>query len=698
VNLSHLEIQELIQRALSEPLTPDELIEVNNHLAVCPDCAVYRFELAILEDRLPRALAAEYPKRYLSRAQIAQVVHRHRTRTQRSQAWNRFFSLAQQAAFATAGVALVAALAILAAAQFGPRWPAPQIQVEPPGVAFSPENAPLPAGAEPAALPVGAYNSDQFAIQIQVPPDWQLVQQDAGGEVFSGSDGFVKLATLPIQATSIEQACSQEASSQPDLYGAAPQINRVVVDDMQACLIVGSADAEYQVSENEPAVLVNALVVEDTRRDPEERFWVMSADSENFEMLASSLQILEEEQVVVAAAEPSPEPQATAIPIPPSLTVSAVEVDPDGWVKLSGGRRGLTDTECIKSELYIRDSVPEWWPRDNCAQMLSDGKWEILVQLNALSPTVRIDPEQQNRFKVYWPGSPDISDWAYYPPAWAGLTLEEHAVVGAEVDSPLINGFEFKERIPAEIFEKHAALRDSTQQQEIEEYNRVLNSFGYRIEPGQRVHRLFKDSELLAQEILQFSPLSVNAAGTDFAIGFVDSRGSYLLQNNGVVEWDAVRHFSTWPVYAGNDLIAVEQGENGWNSLNVVRNGEVIFSKENVVVASTPVRALQSYNGQWVLETNDTVIMDGSDLRELTAYSEIFHWQILNGKPFYFFINEGKAGLSYGGQILPVQYEQVIHGQCCEPAIFNPSGNSRIVWFYALRNGIWHYVELGELY
>jgi hypothetical protein len=171
-----------------------------------------------------------------------------------------------------------------------------------------------------------------------MPPDWQLVQQDAGGEVFSGSDGFVKLATLPIQATSIEQACSQEASSQPDLYGAEPQINRVVVDDMQACLIVGSATAEDQASENEPAELVNALVVEDTRREPEERFWVMSADSENFEMLASSLQILEEEQEVVAAAEPSPEPQATTVPIPPSLTVAAVEVDPDGWVKLSGER------------------------------------------------------------------------------------------------------------------------------------------------------------------------------------------------------------------------------------------------------------------------------------------------------------------------------------------------------------------------
>jgi hypothetical protein len=41
----------------------------------------------------------------------------------------------------------------------------------------------------------------------------------------------------------------------------------------------------------------------------------------------------------------------------------------------------------------------------NCAQMLPDGKWEIRVQLDALSPAVRIDPEQQNRFKVYWPGS-----------------------------------------------------------------------------------------------------------------------------------------------------------------------------------------------------------------------------------------------------------------------------------------------------
>jgi hypothetical protein len=116
------------------------------------------------------------------------------------------------------------------------------------------------------------------------------------------------------------------------------------------------------------------------------------------------------------------------------------------------------------------------------------------------------------------------------------------------------------------------------------------------------------------------------------------------------------------------------------------------------LAVENPVRALRSFNGQWVLETQNTVIIDGEDIGEKPGYDEIFHWQPLNSKPFYFFVNDGKVGLSYNGQTLPVQYDQVIHGQCCEPTIFNPDGSDLMVWFYALRDGVWHYVELGRLY
>ena len=53
-------------------------------------------------------------------------------------------------------------------------------------------------------------------------------------------------------------------------------------------------------------------------------------------------------------------------------------------------------------------------------------------------------------------------------------------------------------------------------------------------------------------------------------------------------------------------------------------------------------------------------------------------------------------GISYDGEVLPVNYDEVIHYRCCEPAAFNVGGSEQMVWFYARRDGAWYYVELGK--
>ncbi|MEN4042845.1 MAG: hypothetical protein ROW52_00495 [Anaerolineaceae bacterium] len=693
---THQEVQEFIQRSLQEPLLPEELAIVSQHLAECADCTLYRYELSILEDRLPRALAAEYPHKQVRRAEMAQILYRYRQRTRHSQAFDRLFTLMKQAALATAGVALVAALAILMAQYGFKRAQLPLVQQEPPPLAEAPmENLALPA-ASPAIGAGETYHSEQFSIQIQVPVEWQLVQQDQQAEVFSGDDGFVKLATLPIPVDSLAQACAAEAESRPDLYGESPQINQVVVEEFQACLIIGAPAQAEPEGETVIAATANALVVEDTRREPEERFWIMAADAANFETLASSLQIVPEEEEVTAA-ELTPQPAATPEPLPPVLTITSLEVESELRVRLAGERANIPDGQCIRSQLHIGAQVAEWWPSDHCAALLADGRWEIVVQFGELDALARIDAGQQNRFKVYWPGSPDVYQWAYFPAAWAGLTLEENPIVLAELDSPLVSGIDFKQRIPIEVTDRHAALRAASPQQALEVLNQALAPFGYQVE-GEPVYRLLRGDELISEGVAAFSPISLNAGGSNFALGFEDARGAFLLQKDGPAAWDLAASFYTWPVYVGDDLVMVQQSDRNWSSLNVLRNGEVIFSRDLTPAANNPVRALWSFNGQWVLETDETVWIDGSDLRQLPGYAEVFHWQPLNDRPFYFFLKDGKTGLSYDGQVLPVQYDLVIHGQCCEPAIFNPAGNERMVWFYALRENIWYYVELGTMY
>jgi hypothetical protein len=37
-----------------------------------------------------------------------------------------------------------------------------------------------------------------------------------------------------------------------------------------------------------------------------------------------------------------------------------------------------------------------------------------------------------------------------------------------------------------------------------------------------------------------------------------------------------------------------------------------------------------------------------------------------------------------------------VHNRCCEPGAFNAAGNESMVWFYALWDGTWYYVEIGK--
>lgn len=68
---------------------------------------------------------------------------------------------------------------------------------------------------------------------------------------------------------------------------------------------------------------------------------------------------------------------------------------------------------------------------------------------------------------------------------------------------------------------------------------------------------------------------------------------------------------------------------------------------------------------------------------------------LLEDEPLVFVRWRGQVRLWYRGGLLPVAYDDVIHGRCCEPAAFNIAGNESMAWFHALRDGTWHYVEIG---
>ena len=84
---------------------------------------------------------------------------------------------------------------------------------------------------------------------------------------------------------------------------------------------------------------------------------------------------------------------------------------------------------------------------------------------------------------------------------------------------------------------------------------------------------------------------------------------------------------------------------------------------------------------------------NGQDVGQALDYDAAFGFTRTGAQSFYFFEQDGLVQISYGGQVLPNLYDQVFHNRCCEAAIHNVETGPDAVWFHALREGIWHWVE-----
>jgi len=142
-----------------------------------------------------------------------------------------------------------------------------------------------------------------------------------------------------------------------------------------------------------------------------------------------------------------------------------------------------------------------------------------------------------------------------------------------------------------------------------------------------------------------------------------------------------------------------DEGQVG--AVQVTYDGDVSYTVP--LGLASPVdklRGLWVYDGHWYLEVADwegqgQVIQDGDLLNERYGYEETFGFQLLHDKPFYFYWREGQVGVSFDGQRTLLDYEHVRHNECCSMAEANPVQAENMVAFFALRDGMWYYVEMG---
>ena len=290
----------------------------------------------------------------------------------------------------------------------------------------------------------------------------------------------------------------------------------------------------------------------------------------------------------------------------------------------------------------------------------------------------------------------------------AGFVVEEYKVVSKDADTP--DHYGFAGRIPPRVREKRARWRDVLRREEdrISLIRNALERLGYELAEwpgpeGPTMYSLRRKGKDVLPNITSLESFSTNERGDRFLLLVDCTTGTVLFRDGKVRKWDRFKILIP-PILVGTSMMTVEQVGVGPGTkphcsrytYAVKRDGKTVygFSVDEFNPADT-IHRFTSHSGQWILEYDNNLVVNGTNVGRSNGYSKVFCFSFIKDKPFYFFEKDGKTRMSYDGRVLPNEYDEVIHYQCCEPANFNVRANDNMVWFYALRGGFWYYVEAG---
>lgn len=159
------------------------------------------------------------------------------------------------------------------------------------------------------------------------------------------------------------------------------------------------------------------------------------------------------------------------------------------------------------------------------------------------------------------------------------------------------------------------------------------------------------------------------------------------------------------PPLNGRQLTAAQIESGGEMTITFKLDEEEVLSVNCGAVSPVdPLRGMWVIGEDWYAEVAHTTVpnpfwgeifMNGVSLNEQFGYDETFGFQTLDDKPFYFFAKDGQIGINYAGETYQLGFESVSHYACCSGAAWNPKAYLTMVTFFAQRNEVEYYVEMG---
>ena len=235
--------------------------------------------------------------------------------------------------------------------------------------------------------------------------------------------------------------------------------------------------------------------------------------------------------------------------------------------------------------------------------------------------------------------------------------------------------------------------------------NTDLAAYGYRVEAvcetanscANPKYRLYQGSAIVKDDLASFGDFSTNADKSNFSFGLWDAQyQTWLLTNKGLELYATLDgHHSRFPMYVGSHLITL----NGVWDIIVESDGQTIFTWPfSKLLANPVVESFFSFDGHWALEIQGALIVDG-EIWNITKFpaEEIFESQLIDGKLFFFFRRDNQIGIYYDGKTYPTSYSLIHHNGCCGYGMNNPRFSSQGIYFYAIKNGMWNFVEIKKV-
>lgn len=303
------------------------------------------------------------------------------------------------------------------------------------------------------------------------------------------------------------------------------------------------------------------------------------------------------------------------------------------------------------------------------------------------------------------------------------LEVNEFPLVEQSQDNPTHLGFQ--EHVVRAVLEQRQALDFPRSDDRIAAQNRALAPFGFRLEASESPpfsgFTLYYQGRPLRSDIARFWPVSVKngpaGQASDFLLPFLTLDGEKLVASAaGVRPWPGHARGNSAPAYYGEQIAYAEiQG----GMLSVYAGQSLLYSSADPTpaeegdgapdgtaaalstaadpAASTAAHGLYTWDAggsrHWALDLGDNLIIDGQDMNEKHQSEQVFEFRLVDERPMYFYVKNGITYLHYAGSDLPYVYDQVVRENEGELQVFNPGAAGDLVWFYALRDGLWYYVE-----